>query len=283
MLSIIICNYNPDRIPILEQNIKQFIGLQNFEIVIIDNQNNNYSIFQAYNLGVQKSIYNYILFIHDDINFQTKEFGIILLSLSLPNLGVLGVAGAKIKTSITSPWWISNHETVKEGAVYQYNFQHFKNSAPQKINVGFENENQVEEVILVDGVFLFTTKENCIKNPFDERYNSFHFYDLDFSLSLKKNGKTNYVSNAILLEHFSAGSLNKDWIKSSFFFEKKWKDFKTFNLNKNRDNKYFEKLAFNSRLRVLLENKCFMEGMKLFLLNLKFWSIGNIKYLIRSL
>ena len=97
------------------------------------------------------------------------------------------MAGAKIKTSITSPWWISNHETVKEGAVYQYNFQHFKNSAPQKINVGFENENQVEEVILVDGVFLFTTKENCIKNPFDERYNSFHFYDLDFSLSLKKN------------------------------------------------------------------------------------------------
>jgi hypothetical protein len=282
MLSVIVCNYNPNRIPNLEQNIKEKIGFQNYELVIIDNRNNEYSIFQAYNLGVKRSNYEKLLFIHDDINFHTIDFGKILLNLSLPNLGVLGIAGSKIKTSISSPWWISNHESVNGNIIYQYNIQHFNNSIPKKIIEGFESENQVEEVILVDGVFLFSTRDNCVNYPFDETYNSFHFYDLDFALSLNKNGKINYVTNSILLEHYSAGNLNKDWVTSSFLFEIKWKEFMTVKSIDNQKKKYLERLAFNSRFKVLLDNKFNKKALVLLLSNMRFLSINNLKYLIRS-
>lgn len=278
MLSIVICNYNKERIRSLKENIDSKIGIK-YELIIIDNSSNEFSIFEAYNKGANLSIFEKILFIHDDVQFHTLDFGKILVNLMLPKLGVLGIAGAKIKTSITSPWWISNHESVNGNIIYQHNIQHFNNSIPKKICEGFKKDNQVEEVILVDGVFLYTTKENCLNYPFDEVYNSFHFYDLDFSLNLIKNGKINYVTNSILLEHFSAGSLNKEWIKSSIIFGKKWKKNMIVNKIEILDNKYFEKLAFNSRYRVLLENKFFKEALILLFLNVTFFSLKNLKYL----
>ena len=282
MISIIVCNKDSKRISPLKSNINKMIGEVDFEIIIINNSNNSLSIFQAYNQGVTKSKYPYIIFLHDDVKFHTVNFGKILINLSLPKLGVLGIAGSKIKTSTTSPWWISNHEKVNDGIVYQHNIQHFQNSEPKNINVSFEKEGQVEEVIIVDGVLLFTTKENCLLNPFDEKYNSFHFYDLDFSLNQVKSGKINYVTNSILLEHYSAGNLNKEWINSSFFFGKKWQEFNKVSSIDIDSEKYFEKLAFNSRFRVLLENEFFKEAMILFFSNLRFLSFSNLKYLYKS-
>lgn len=282
MLSIIVCNYNPKRLPRLEQNIKEKIGLFVYELVIIDNRNNEYSIFQSYNIGFRRSRYEKLLFIHDDIYFHTFDFGNILTSLHLPNLGVLGIAGSKIKTSIPAPWWISNHENVYRGILFQYNIQHFYKSTPKRVCEGFEKKNQVEEVILVDGVFLYTNKENCLKVPFDETYNSFHFYDLDFALNQFKNGKTNYVTNSILVEHFSAGSLNEEWIDSSFYFGKKWKEFMKVNSIFINDKEYFEKLAFDSRLRILLDCRYFSAAFVLFSSNLFYFSLRNLKYFVKS-
>jgi hypothetical protein len=282
MLSIVICNYNKKRISPLKENINSTIGVI-YELIIIDNSSNDFSIFKAYNKGVELCKFEKILFIHDDVKFHTIDFGKILVNLNLPNLGVLGIAGAKVKTSISAPWWISNHDYVYGDIIYQYNIQHFSNSTPKKIIEGFETENQVEEVILVDGVFLFSTRDNCLNYPFDETYNSFHFYDLDFSLSLKKNGKRNYVTNSILLEHYSAGSLNKDWVDSSFLFEKKWGEFEKVKSIDDQKKKYLERLAFNSRFRVLLDNKFKKKAIILFLSNMEFLSINNLKYLIRSI
>ncbi len=281
MISIVTCNNDHRRIGPLRQNIDATIGVE-YELIIIDNSSNEFSIFQAYNKGARLANFQNVLFIHDDVKFWTMDFGEILLNLSLPNLGVLGIAGSKVKTCVTSPWWISNHEIVEGNAIYQYNAQHFKNKGPQKINLGFSEENQIEEVVLVDGVFLYTTKEICLNNPFDERYNSFHFYDLDFCLSLYLNGKTNYVSNSILIEHFSPGSLNRDWVISSFLFEKKWSQFNKVISIDSQENMYYEQLAFNSRFRVLLGANYKNKAIVLFLFNLRFFSMTNVKNLLRS-
>lgn len=280
MLSIVICNFNNERIRPLKENIDSTIGIK-YELIIIDNSSNELSIFQAYNKGVEHCKFEKILFIHDDVEFHTSDFGFFLISLNLPKLGVLGIAGAKIKTSISAPWWISNHERVNGDVIYQYNIQHFSNSTPKMISEGFNTENQIEEVILVDGVFLFTTRYNCVNYPFDETYNSFLFYDLDFSLNLIKNGKINYVTNSILLTHYSSGILNKDWVSSSFLFEKKWKEFKKVNSIEMRKKKYYENLAFNSRFRLLLDNEYFKEAMTLLFLNINFFSLSILKYLNR--
>lgn len=273
MLSIIICNYNNNRISNIKQNISENIGGILFELIIIDNSNNVYSIFQAYNIGINKSKGDHLLFIHDDIEFRTINFGEILMSLNLSNLGVLGIAGSKIKTKISSPWWISNHERIPEGVLFQFIIQHFKNSKPQLINWGFNKSNQVEEVLLVDGVFLFSTKENLLKHPFNENYNSFHFYDLDLSLNLYNSGKINYVTNAIQIEHFSSGSLNKQWVKSSKLFSNNW-SMGVYNLVDRKISKSkFEKLAFNSHFETLLENKFYFEIFKLLILNPQYISV----------
>jgi hypothetical protein len=278
MLSIISCNRDSNRIPPLKANLSDKVGIL-YELIIIDNSSNEMSIFEAYNKGVKLASFDYILFIHDDVFIHTQDFGRILLNLDVPNLGVLGIAGSKIKTEIASPWWISTNVSAADGINYQYNLQHFTNSEIKKINEGFNKENQVEEVVLVDGVLLFTTSENCLVNPFDEKYKSFHFYDLDFSMSLYKSGKINYVTNSILIEHYSAGSLNKDWIRASFFYQKKWpqatydKEYKQIN---------FEKLAFDSRLQILLENKDYFNTFRS-LLKFKYVSSRILILIIKSL
>lgn len=278
MLSIISCNRDSNRIPPLKANLDIKVGIL-FELIIIDNRLNQYSIFEAYNEGVKLSKFPYILFIHDDVFIHTQDFGRILINLAIPQLGVLGIAGSKIKTKIASPWWISNEMITESSVNYQYNLQHFKNSEVKKINIGFDFENQLEEVVLVDGVFLFTTRENCLATPFDEKYKSFHFYDLDFSLSLHISGKKNYVTNSIMVEHYSAGSLNKDWVQASFIYQDKWPGTYFSNPNIQGD---FERLAFNSRKNILLENKYYLKTF-FSLLKIKYFSIHSMILFIKSL
>ena len=67
MISIIICTTSPSITSELEENIKTTIGISNYEIVPIYNINNEYSIFEAYNLGVDQSKYEICCFMHDDI------------------------------------------------------------------------------------------------------------------------------------------------------------------------------------------------------------------------
>lgn len=52
MISIIICNRKKVLDPKLENNIKSTIGIE-YEIINIDNSDNRYNIFQAYNKGIQ--------------------------------------------------------------------------------------------------------------------------------------------------------------------------------------------------------------------------------------
>ena len=80
-----------------------------------------------------------------------------------------------------------------------------------------------DEVAVIDGVFMATKKAIATLFPFDETMlKGFHCYDLDFSLHIGTKYKT-VVSYAILLEHFSEGRLNKNWLYDSLKLHKKWK------------------------------------------------------------
>lgn len=52
MLSLIICSRTPRISEELERNIAETIGCE-YELVVIDNSKNKYSIFSAYNQGVR--------------------------------------------------------------------------------------------------------------------------------------------------------------------------------------------------------------------------------------
>lgn len=106
MISIIICSRTSVISDNLLDNILLTIGADH-ELIVIDNSENKYSIFEAYNIGINKSKGEIVCFIHDDINFLTLNWGGILIEIFNENkkVGLIGVAGAKSKTKMPSAWW----------------------------------------------------------------------------------------------------------------------------------------------------------------------------------
>ena len=106
MISIIICSRS-NNIPLaLQYSISATIGVE-YELVVIDNSDNQFSIFQAYNIGVQKAKYPYICFLHEDVEFVCDEIGWgreLEEILSCTETGVVGLAGSDIVTRIPAPW-----------------------------------------------------------------------------------------------------------------------------------------------------------------------------------
>ncbi|MCL9809095.1 glycosyltransferase [Flavobacterium luminosum] len=218
MISIIICSREPRISEELSQNIEKTIGCP-YELIVIDNSENTYSIFEAYNLGIQKSKGDFWCFMHDDILLHTKNWGVELISIfdSDNKIGLIGVAGAKMKTKMPSTWWDCPEDQKILNII-----QHFPNNRKENWFLGF-NEKQCEEVAVIDGVFMMGKKDNAIH--FDERLKGYHNYDIYLSMVYKLNGYKIMVTQTVLLEHFSLGKINKDWYLSTLRFDNLLKQF----------------------------------------------------------
>ena len=208
MISVIICSRNSTISDNLQGNIDATIGSE-YELIVIDNSQNKYSIFEAYNLGIEKSQGEYLCFIHDDILFHTHEWGEVVNRIFEEDkkTGLLGIAGAKSKTRMPSAWWDCN-----SGENYTHIIQHFNNKESEKWSFGFDKKS-IEEVVVIDGVFMVLRKDDKI--IFDKIMIGYHNYDLNISFECKKQGYKIVVTNQILIEHFSIGIINKEWIQST--------------------------------------------------------------------
>ncbi|MEO8255383.1 MAG: glycosyltransferase, partial [Flavobacterium sp.] len=149
MISIIICSRTNKITNDLVQNIQQTIGSE-YELIVIDNSQNRYSIFEAYNLGINKSKGDILCFIHDDISVVTQNWGQILHSIFDKNekIGLIGIAGSKSKTRMPSAWWDCHQKDLYLNIV-----QHLVNKEKEHWVEGFKN-NAIEEVVAIDGVFM---------------------------------------------------------------------------------------------------------------------------------
>lgn len=230
MLSIIICSRKNTIQDELSKNIDDTVGC-NYELVVIDNSESKYSIFEAYNLGIEKSKGEYLCFIHDDILFHTQNWGVVVNRIFEEDkkIGLLGVAGAKSKTKMPSLWW----SCPKEDKV-AFIIQHIPDRETERWNSGFGKEN-LEEVMAIDGVFMVMRKDDCIH--FNPKMKGFHNYDLNLSLECKKLGHKIMVTNAILIEHFSLGTIKGEWLESSYEFYRLYKKSLPLNLENNKPNK----------------------------------------------
>ncbi len=213
MLSIIICSRNIQISNILAENLRETI-VANYELVIIDNSKKQFSIFEAYNQGIKRSNGDILIFLHDDVVFHTPAWGkkIEKIFEENPEMGLLGNAGSSVKTKMPSTWWTG------PGKNYVHIIQHHKEHLPARHkNEGFGHKNLVE-VAVIDGVFM-AMKANP-KIQFSENIEGYHTYDLDLSLQHFSLGKKIYVTNEILIEHFSGGKINKEWYISTSQFHK---------------------------------------------------------------
>jgi len=239
MISLIICSKDPQLLEKLKTNINDTIGVP-YEIISIDNRQGEYGICQAYNLGAQQSNFEYLCFLHEDIEIFTSNWGEILINFFRSDFktALIGVAGSKIKLSFPSGW------TSFDKTCDHYNVYHKSLQTNGKFSSYRNNPNNVvkSEVMVLDGLFLATRKLVWEKIKFDTDIKGFHFYDIDYSIRLVLSGYKAIVIYNLDICHFSNGKFDSDWVASAIHYH-------------NNKKKIFKLLEKNQRVSFLKNYK----------------------------
>lgn len=262
-ISIVICSRTKDLSTTFKKNIKETVGVDH-EVIIIDNSKNKYSIFEAYNIGVERSKFPILAFIHDDVIFHTSNWGAKLTTLFNENseIGLLGVAGSRIKTKIPSAWW---DNLQKELVIHL--IQHYPSREKKMLEMGFDGSD-LKEVSIIDGVFMVMRKQVNLR--FNENLSGFHNYDQSISIDTIKAGYKVFVTREILLEHFSLGKKDRNWFNSTLDFHKLYKDKLPLTVNSEKITPQHKNFTAN-----VFFKSCRSYGTKLMVL--KYWLSFKIK------
>ncbi len=180
--------------------------------------NGEYSLTEIYNKALKETTNDIVVFCHDDIILETKNWGNKILNhfKRNPNYGIIGKAGTKYMPS-SGRWWDYGMTEVI-GQVYH---QHEGRKWLSKYNESFGNK--IEDTIIVDGLFFAVNKNNIVKD-FDENFKGFHFYEIDFCFNNFLNGVNLGVISDIAVTHLSIGQTNQQWEDNRIQFVGKYKE-----------------------------------------------------------
>ncbi len=216
MISIIVCSIRPDLLKRLEENISVTIGLP-YEVLVFDNRTAGKGICEVYNLLALKARFDTLCFLHEDIEFQSKNWGTSLNDFFLNNstFGVAGIAGSAYKSASYSGWYTGNKMLDVYHVIHQ-----FPNKREEQKNLQDESKN-FYPVVCIDGVFIGARKNvwNSIRFN-EEKLKGFHFYDIDFSLRSSLAGISVAVLSGIKLTHYTqeGGDYGNSWVREAFVF-----------------------------------------------------------------
>jgi len=243
MISIIIASADPGQLRQVIENIEITIGVP-FEIIAINNSDGSKGICEIYNSGIQQAKYDMLCFMHEDVLIKTDDWGkhVLRFFTTHHNYGLLGIGGSEYKSLAPSGWNPTGIETAHINLI-----QHFKYKQQEPFHY-YRNPGGKEfaEVACIDGVWFCTPKAIAAEVMFDEIiFKGFHAYDLDFSLSIGQNYKVG-VTFDILIEHFSEGSYDAEWIAATLDLHKKWNSSLPLNLKpiSKKQMLYAEKATF---------------------------------------
>ena len=216
--------------PEFQEYLKKTCKVQNVQVIEKVN-NGEKSLSETYNEIISESKYDIIVLCHDDIEFDSKNWGEKLLKnfRKNPEYGILGLAGSKYLDT-SSQWWkvpqtmfgIVNHkhEGKKWTSTYSKNI----------------NEN-IEEVALVDGLFIALDKTKIV-HKFDETIKGFHFYDLGFCVPNHLDDVGVGVMFNIRVTHLSIGQTNQQWENNRIEFSEKYKSSLPIDITENNNQIY---------------------------------------------
>lgn len=206
-LSLIFCSRSVKLPEKLIQNIQTTIGCD-YELVVIDNSQQRFSIFEAYQLGYERSNGIYLAYLHDDIFFHTPDWGLLLIDqLQTPGAGIMGIGGRDMLVRVPSSWTVS--------LPYIHLTQSGKNGTNRKIKhrpVGFSAKQA--KVVMLDGVMLCMHRKVMETISFDTQLSGFHGYDFDICIRAAAAGFQNYVMYNIDIEHFSRGNADINYYRN---------------------------------------------------------------------
>jgi hypothetical protein len=249
MLTIIICSVNQDYLNRLKENINQTIGIP-YEILVRDNRKDPHSICRVYNTLAQQSSFTNLLFLHEDVSFQTKYWGDALVKLLNEHQanGVVGLAGSAYKSANYSGWYTGIEE------MDAFNIVHDNKGELKSIRDGFHGNQIVVPVKVLDGVFLACRKDVWQEIQFNENLlTGFHFYDIDFSLRASAK-YSNFVIRNLDLVHFTiGGDFGEPWINTAFLFHRHFKS--ALQSSKPEQSVLSNRIVFKSWLNLLKNEK----------------------------
>ena len=245
MISIIVCSRHSAIDDCLKHNIDITIGNIPYEIIWIDNSNNNYSIFTAYNKGVEKAQYAYLCFMHEDILFHTQGWGgVIINKLQNPQIALLGIMGTHYMDQYCEYYDTSR---ITRGRILQSNYHN--GNLTKTLYKNYEYKDLGCNVVAIDGVWMATKKKLFNDNILqwdDKTYKGYHFYDMDLSMQAISNNLIIQIVDELLIEHKSMGNFNEDFYNASILFHQKW-------------NTYFPIMSTNIPYEIL--NKTFLKQL----------------------
>ena len=216
--------------------LKKTCGVSNPQIIPIENEG-KYSLPEAYNTILEQATNDIVVLCHDDIYFDSKNWGSKILKhfKRNPEYGVLGLAGSTQLPS-SAKWW---EDFSKMKGIVNHEHEGKKWESKYSSSLG----NQIDDVVLVDGLFIVLNKKN-IKQTFNEEIKGFHFYDVDFSFRNFIEDVKIGVMYDVRVTHKSIGATNEEWEKNRIIFAEKYKD--------NLPVKIKRNLTLESPIKVLL-------------------------------
>ncbi len=193
------------------KHVEKMFSHPKTEILIYENDGVN-SLPEIYNIGLNDSKYDVVVFIHDDLILETKNITpkVIRLFEKNPEYGIIGIAGTD--NLLSGMWW--QDKTSMYGIV---GHEHESKRHVNHYSKGDYSE-KLKEVVVIDGLFMMIHK-NRIKHKFNEQFEGFHFYDLPICLENYLDGVKVGVTTKIRVTHKSIGMVNKKWEKNKLLFE----------------------------------------------------------------
>jgi hypothetical protein len=213
MVSIVYCTRETN--PQHKEHLIKSSGLHK-HVEVIEIINNGESLTHAYNRGLKQAKYDIIVFCHDDLIIETKQWGNKLVKLfdKNPEYGIIGVAGSK-NMPISGQWW-ENRNKMYGRVAHTHEGKTWLSAYSDDLG------QNLEETVIVDGVW-FSVHKNRIKKEFNENVEGFHFYDVTFSFENFLEGVKIGVTTVVRINHQSIGMTNESWEKNRADFAETFK------------------------------------------------------------
>ncbi|GEP97297.1 hypothetical protein CCY01nite_35570 [Chitinophaga cymbidii] len=201
----------------MKESIADTIGLS-YELIAVDNTDGRMGLCEAYNTAAKKASFDVLCFMHDDVQFLTKDWGkrVVAHFSADDALAAIGLAGSRYKSRTLSGWWsgladcdcCNIRQQKPDGEI-----EHVYVRPPLL-------SGDVIPVRVLDGVWICMRKEVWQEFPFaEEQLRRFHFYDVDVSLRISAKRKVAVVYDVDLV-HFSYGAFGNDWIREAIRFHR---------------------------------------------------------------
>jgi Glycosyltransferase like family len=213
MISIVVCSLHENLLKQLKDNIAQTIGVS-FEVLVWQNKEAALGICEVYNRVATNASFPFILFLHEDVSFDSINWGKNLIDFfhNDKHLGLVGVAGSRYKAKSFSGWYTGKNE------IDVYSVIH-KNGEQTDVLKNVNNKQNRQPVVCIDGVFMMCRKEVWQEVKFNEDLlKGFHFYDIDFSVRVAEKWQVMVVSDVELVHHTTGGDFGDKWVEQAFIY-----------------------------------------------------------------